>query len=1216
MRESLTVLAALLILCLSVALAAPYFIDWNAQRGVIETQLSHALGEKVSIRGNLDLKLLPTPYLHLQKIEILDEAAAAHLTADDVFLEIAIPPLLRGEVDFIEARVQRPHLKLTQSQDGSLQAPQPAGFSGQARFERIIIEDGQIQIDDLARSRALTLDHMDISAEANSLDGPFKGDGNGMIAEEKTAFRFSTSAREGDNLRLKLIVDKSKTHPRADFDGTLTLAQRKNAHIAASFKGNAGFSGLWHGTSGASMPWRLSGPLRITSDKATMDTLEIRFGDEDRAANATGTAELDFYGSPKASLSLHARQIDIDRLLADPADAQISQTLQHIFSALTGSNAVAGSIPFNVDATADTATLNGETLADLSGAVISNKDQPVGLRFESSLPGRSHLHLDGRFESGSAKQFNGRIDANIGELDRLTAWLGGVAPDAGDALRKLPFHAIDISGETDVSQVGFSGRDLKLKLDGSTLLGSVSYTRSVGSEPARLFVDATSPSLDLANWPGLQDVSQLTSGTDLSIRFDARTVKLAGLGRGALDTGEIRVKLTKAGQTFKLENLNLNGFGSTAISASGAWTGQTGSLDAKLNVPRLADMTAPLQHLIPNAWLDILSDRAGSLSPLQLDVHADATTARGLSSPAFTSLSLKGTAGTTSLKADIKADPRTPNTSLLTATLDAPDSATLLHQLGAHILQLNGLGRGHVEIKTQGPFGSAAETTMLANLAGLTINFRGRINALDKADSAGFGANGQLHVVSADVSPLLQATGLAFPDFGRRLPLDLASDVDWRATRFDLRGVKGSFASSMLSGSLTYAPQNAAQTLTGTLDLDKSSAASLLELALGAPQPAKGGFLWSNLSFNAGLPDPPSTSLTLHIKAFDILPGLSGENAAMQLEIAPEIFTFRDVTMKANGGTAAGTVTLRRDGPAATLSGRLNFENYALNLPSLQGRVSAAFDMSGNGSNALALVSSLAGSGHASISDLAIGHADPDALSRVFADVEHDKLSVDETEIERAFARELDRGNLKVGTQPFDLAIAAGTLRLTPTGKQETASAPVAIDDTALSLDLRNAAINQKVGLTLVALPKDWQGPPPRLVVNFKGAPGNPARSIEAVGFVNTLAGRAIARETARIQAYEFDAHERAVFNQRLQTERRHDAEVKAEEDARRAAEFAAKLERLRKAAEEARKDEMRKKLEEPLQLIPQQQAPSSKPSNASQSPPVIPNDPSTLGRY
>ncbi len=1231
MRESLTVVAAFLILCLSIALAAPYFVDWNAQRGFFEAKLSKALGQKVSIHGDLDLKLLPTPYLHLQKIEITDEAAAARLSADDVFLEIAIPPLLRGDVDLIEARVQRPHLKLHQDADGTLGVPQLDNFSEQARFERILIEDGEIEIDDPAQSRSLVLEHLELSAEANSLSGPFKGDGSSSIFGEKAVFRFSTSERENDHLSVKLIVDKSETHPRADFDGVLSFERRAKNRIAPSFKGNAGFSGLWRSTGDKTdmppMPWQVSGPLHIVGRKAGMDTLDLRLGDEDHAINTTGMAELDFSGTPKASARLRARQVDLDRFSADPSQTQTPEVREQSLTAALNEMASARfPIPLSIEATAETATLNDETLFDLSGALALSNEPPLKLRFEGNLPGRSHLRLDGHLEPGAAMKFDGHVDASTSELDRMTNWLAGLLPHEADALRKPGFQTVEIGGELSLSRVGFSGRDLNIHLDRSMFAGDLSYTQAVGSEPARFFADMNSPSLDLSGWPNLQDAAQLTNATDLSIRFEAHTIKVTGLSKGAVDTGEIRVKLNKVAGKTTLEDLTLTRPGGADVSAQGVWTGQAGTLDARLNLPKLADTADLLQHLVSDDILGLINQRAAVLSPTQMDLHAEAM-AGSSSVPAITALTLSGTTGATSIKANVKSDPKTPANSTVFVTIDAPDSGALLRQLGAPVLPLGGLGRGHVEIKTQGFLNGTPDTMVRASIAGLNVNFHGRVETPSSTGIASFGAAGPLTLKSADVSPVLQAAGLAYPDLASRLPADLSADLDWRASRFDGRNLRGSFAGTALSGFLTYAPQDSAKKLSGSLDLDKVSAASILELALGPPQPAKSGFLWSNLSFGAGLPDPPSASLTLHTKTIEILPGLSGERAATQLEITPGGFTFRDFTMETGGGTAAGTITLRRDGPAAAMAGHLAVKDYGLNLPSLQGHVSATFDISGSGPNALALMSSLAGSGHASFGDFTVRKADPNALERVFTDVEHDRLTIDQSEIERALGREFDRGPLNAGARPFDLAIAAGVLRLTSAAAgPETKDNSAAIGDLSLSLDLRTAAIAQKLDLALMSLPKDWQGAAPRLALEFKGPLTNPVRTIESANFVNTLAARAIAREAARIQAYEFDLHERAFFNQRLQSDRRHDEEQrKAEEEARQAAEAARKaedaLEKLRKA-EDARKEEMRKKSEEQARTNPAPDSPPAihvKPSssNALQSQqPGTATDPSTAGRY
>ena len=98
---------------------------------------------------------------------------------------------------------------------------------------------------------------------------------------------------------------------------------------------------------------------------------------------------------------------------------------------------------------------------------------------------------------------------------------------------------------------------------------------------------------------------------------------------------------------------------------------------------------------------------------------------------------------------------------------------------------------------------------------------------------------------------------------------------------------------------------------------------------------------------------------------------------------------------------------------------------------------------------------------------------------------------------------------------------------------------------------------------TLHALPKGWSGPPPSVVFAFDGPPTAPKRMVDVSAFIDAVATRALARETARIEAYEFDVRERAFFNQRLLSERRREQDrLKAEADARKAeAERRARLE-------------------------------------------------------
>ena len=127
----------------------------------------------------------------------------------------------------------------------------------------------------------------------------------------------------------------------------------------------------------------------------------------------------------------------------------------------------------------------------------------------------------------------------------------------------------------------------------------------------------------------------------------------------------------------------------------------------------------------------------------------------------------------------------------------------------------------------------------------------------------------------------------------------------------------------------------------------------------------------------------------------------------------------------------------------------------------------------------------------------------------------------------------------------------------------------------------------------------------------FKGPLAAPALTpaLEVGTFLNIMAERAIARDSARIQAFEFDAHERAVANQLLAYAKRRDAErLKAEDDARRAAADKARAEETRRALEAAR----RKPGDGEADPLPRPSVLDA-PVRASPAPPP---DPGAAGRY
>ncbi|HTJ03470.1 MAG TPA: hypothetical protein VL492_11820, partial [Methylovirgula sp.] len=333
------------------------------------------------------------------------------------------------------------------------------------------------------------------------------------------------------------------------------------------------------------------------------------------------------------------------------------------------------------------------------------------------------------------------------------------------------------------------------------------------------------------------------------------------------------------------------------------------------------------------------------------------------------------------------------------------------------------------------------------------------------------------------------------------------------------------------------------------------------------------GALWSATKFTPAMLDLPPLKLAITAKSFDLWPRLAGRDARFDLDAsggrAGLKLALNHLTMKLASGSLGGDITLRRDGDNAAATARLNLADYDLALPSLRGRLAGSVDVAGTGNSPQALMTSLAGSGALTFSDLVLPRTDPAALLHVLQASEDDTLTLDGNEIERALAREFDKGAAHLGTITFDAGLAGGMLRLTPKETTERRLDPGVTATLQMSLDTTNLSLDQKSHLTLAALPRDWSGPAPAVDLSMAGPLTNPARTIQSASFLNALAARAIARESARIQAQEFDIHEQAFFYNRLTFERRAEQErVRAIEEAKRAA--AAKAEAEAKAKAEA----------------------------------------------
>ena len=611
MRTGLTVLAIFLIVTLTAALVGPHFVDWSRQRGLIEAQLSRVLGDPVTIRGAIDLQLLPTPFLVADQIEVADaRSGEVVFSCDEMALSLGLTSLARGELRFTQAGFTRPTLRLARAPDGALALPRLdlAERSGAIAFDRIVVRDGRLRLADPAGGAPLALGGIDFEAEAGSLLGPFKVAGAAPgPADARIAFSLASGAVEGSRLRVKAVLGAGAGLPSAELDGALSFAEASSSAGAAAlgYAGAATISGSLRTATGLT-PWRAAGALKANLREATFTDLEVRIGGEERALSAAGTAQAQFGAAPRLALALAAKQLNLDALLR--RDGAESATPAQAFEALDATLAALGAgaappLALSIDLATPAAILGGDTVTDVAVSATVAPGAPILGTLEASPPGRSHILASGTVEFGAAAGFKGRLDASFGDLGRFREWLAAGAPELAARLdavgAALPYRSASMAGDVDLSAAGFAARNLKLVLERSTLAGSLAATRAVGADRARLFMDLRTDSLDIDALPNIGASGDFLRDVDLSLALEARAIHIARLGESQVDGGSLTLALTRTGEDLRLERFSIADLGGASVEATGAIGAQTRALSARIDAARLADFASLVHRVAP-----------------------------------------------------------------------------------------------------------------------------------------------------------------------------------------------------------------------------------------------------------------------------------------------------------------------------------------------------------------------------------------------------------------------------------------------------------------------------------------------------------------------------------------------------------------------------------------------------------------------------------------
>lgn len=1211
LRDSLTVLAILLIGVLTAALVGPYFVDWDSHRAFIERKLSEAAGTPVTVSGPIDLKILPKPLLRFGGVTVGNGAEGRpRLTAEALDAELSLAALMRGQVQLVDTTLVRPRLALVQARDGGFGLTLPSDAAAdRVTFDHLGLRDGTLDLT-LADGRHATVTGIDLDGGSTSLRGPFKVAGRiGAVP-----FHLGTGAIEGGRLRIKLGFDALGSRPSLDLDGTVAA---RPGGLGPGFDGTASLAGQvpLDGTT-ATVPWRATARITADRDGAKASEAELRAGTDLRAliASGQGSAAYAAGASPaRASLHLKGAVLDVDSLAVAPTGSAIAppQGLDLVRRLLrgVGDGARLVSLPMRLDlgAAFDTATLAGRTVLGTTATLGLGPEPSAALTFAVDGPEGAHLGLDGRIEPGppapvegpfgaaptpSSALFRGRAEFRANDLRHTAAWIRPAAPELADWLAaSVPARAIAASARLDASGTGIVARDLDLHIDGSAFAGTLSFNRTVGSERARLFADLSSDALALDRLPDLTGAAAMSRDLDLDLALSARAVTLAASSAGPIALGRVALRATKNGADSRLDKL--------ALDLVGGHLDATGSRDLRgargelhLSAPQLGPIADAMAPLLPVPVAAALRTRAPALSPVDatLTVAAEAGNDGAL---APTALALAGTAGGTRIDAtlapDGPAEDRDAERRRVAVSLsaDAPAGADLFRLLG-FTPPGTVVGAGRAKGSAKGTWADGFTGTLEASLGETAITYAGRAGT-------GGGA-GHLTLHSPDLRSMM--TSLGVPAGAAAVPAEASGDLAWDAAAARWGGLSARVAGSNVTGTLSadLAPGRAANgeprpVLQGRLAVDRLPAAALFALMLGPAPTAVAGQAWASQPFAPPPNGLPRGELALTVADLPLRDDRDAHDVALTLRTAPNSLAAEDIAGSLETGGFGGTLALRRDGPAATLSGRLSWHDVALNVDGLAGRIGGTEEIAASGTSPAALSASLAGIGTLTLSGATLARTDPGAPARVLVavtarDAAAERGSTASTPtpldldaLRRDTAAALDAGPLPIGSVDTPAILTGGVLRVGPVRRTGTTAPPRPgqdgpVDWTAeasFALDLNNFALTSRVDLRTA--------PGGAEVVASRTGPfgGEPARDLDVTGLAAAIQAAAIARAQDRVSVMEQDIRERATFNRQLKAAmQRQQAEREAAAAARAAAAGEAQ-----KAAEERRAEAERQRAED-----------------------------------
>ncbi|WP_379068725.1 AsmA-like C-terminal region-containing protein [Mesorhizobium sp. UC22_110] len=1170
------IFGGLFVLALLAALVVPPFVDWTGYRADFEREASTILGRKVTVKGSATARLLPFPSVTFTDVSVAGGAGGEPaMTVETFSMDAELAPFLRGEVLIFDMRLVRPKAIISVAADGKVDwtaRPSSPFDPAQVAIEKLTVTDGAVELRQEASGRLTTLSNINATVSAKSLAGPWRAEG--ALKADGIATRLSLTTGKADGagkiaLRIKAEPDGYPLSVEADGNAGVENGQ---ALYSGQFKllGDNGAQArpakTDGGPTGAKAPptYRLNGKFQLDHRKLAIDEFRLETGPLDNPYTADGKALVDLGADPRFTIEASGAQVQFEETPGKEGTAALPQriaALERVLLALP-KPAMPGSVEVKLPA-----MVAGDTT--IRDVVVSAEPATGGWAVKSlaaTLPGRTTLEANGRLDVDGEVRFTGSLLLAVAQPSGFAAWL---SQDVDEAIRRLP--TAGFSAKVDLTDVRQKFDDLELVLGKASFHGSLDASQPAEGKPT-VVTRLEGGALDVEGLTAFAALFMSDKGinrfadADLDAAIKAGPVDAWGFSAETLDTA-MRLRTGM----LEIDKLSIGGLEGASISATGRMKdfpkGPTGSLDASLLAPDLAPLIDAAAKRFPDSrLLTTLSERGKAYPGLYRETRLDVVTSTADNGDGTTGLALsgKGTTGGSALSVSLSAhgQPGEMAKAPFSLTFDAknPDAAALLALYGLPALPLGMVGEATTDITARGTLVEGVATAF--NLWGPDL--RARFDGTVTDTPQGLAAKGKVALDTADIEPWLMTTGVALPGMGFGAPVALAAEADYRNSRLAISGLKGSAAGTALSGDVAAEFDAAKPHLSGQLALDTLDLHPLAAMLFGNDALSGDGTNWPKTPFAAKPMLTMTADLDLAVVKLLAGPLITADDAMLSLKLVDEGLGISKLKAKVFGGEITGLFDLKNNDGTGLLSGQATLAGTDLSrlLPAsgLSGAGTFIASATTSGKSIDAMVSSLAGSGTASLRGVTVANLNADALPALLAKADGVGRDIDAPRT-AAFAPGIaGQGSFVARDADIAFTLAAGVLRAPPMNFETPTSSLSA----EVSADLAAGTVAARGTVTYKAGDEALIGSDPALNYSVDGPIDAPVRSFDSAPLAQFLTQRALEKEQQRVEAMQAVLLEK----QRLRREARYYADLQEQRD--RAEEEKRRIEEEKRKSEEA----------------------------------------------